>query len=105
MKGKEIAIIAAVGIAAYMLLKNKKKDEQRPGYTLAIPAPDILTRQEYERQLANQRRLDAIKNLATTAGDFINKNFGKNKMATVEKKSLSSGINPVVGPKKIGLIY
>ncbi len=104
MKTRDIAIIAAVGVAAY-LLTRKKKEEPARGYTLTIPAPDILSQQEYERQLANQRRLDAIKNLATTAGDFINKIFGKQKIATVEKKSLSAGINPVVGPKKIGLIY
>jgi hypothetical protein len=104
MKTRDIAIIAAVGVAAY-LLTRKKKEEPARGYTLTIPAPDILSQQEYERQLANQRRLDAIKNLATTAGDFINKIFGKQKIATVEKKSLSAGINPVVGPRKIGLIY
>jgi hypothetical protein len=104
MKTRDIAIIAAVGVAAY-LLTRKKKEEPARGYTLTIPAPDILSRQEYERQLASQRRLDAIKNLATTAGEFINKIFGKQKIATVEKKSLSAGINPVVGPKKIGLIY
>jgi hypothetical protein len=102
MKTRDIAIIAAVGVAAYLLLK---KQAPARGYSIDVPAPDILSRQEYERQLANQRRLDAIKNLATTAGDFINKIFGKQKIATVEKKSLSAGINPVVGPKKIGLIY
>jgi len=102
MKGKDIAIIAAVGVAAYLLLK---KQTPARGYSIDVPAPDILSRQEYERQLANQRRLDSIKNLATTAGDFINKIFGKRKIATVEKKPLSAGINPVVGPKKIGLIY
>jgi hypothetical protein len=102
MKTRDIAIIAAVGVAAYLLLK---KQTPARGYSIDVPAPDILSRQEYERQLANQRRLDAIKNLATTAGDFINKIFGKQKIATVEKKSLSAGINPVVGPKKIGLIY
>lgn len=102
MKGKDIAIIAAVGVAAYLLIR---KPAPARGYSIDVPSPDILSRQEYERQLSSQRRLDAIKNLATTAGDFINKIFGKNKMATVEKKSLSAGINPVVGPKKIGLIY
>lgn len=105
MKTRDIAIIAAVGVAAY-LLTRKKKEEPARGYTLTIPAPDILSQQEYERQLAEQRRLDAIKNLAQTAGDFISKIFGKKKApATVTTKPLSAGINPVVGPKKIGLIY
>lgn len=103
MKSKDIAIIAAVGVAAYLLLK---KQAPARGYSIDVPAPDVLSREEYERQLANQRRLDAIKNLATTAGDFISKIFGKKKApATVTTKPLSAGINPVVGPAKIGIIY
>lgn len=103
MKTRDIAIIAAVGVAAYLLLK---KQAPARGYSIDVPAPDILSQQEYERQLAEQRRLDAIKNLAQTAGDFISKIFGKKKApATVTTKPLSAGINPVVGPAKIGIIY
>jgi hypothetical protein len=102
MKSKDIAIIAAVGVAAYLLLKKQNSTRR---YSIDVPAPDVLSREEYERQLANQRRLDAVKNLATTAGDFFKKFFAKKEIATVEKKRLSDNINPVTGPKKIGLIY
>lgn len=102
MKNKDIAIIAAVGVVAYLLLKKQAPSR---GYSIDVPAPDVLSREEYERQLANQRRLDAIKNLATTAGDFFKKIFAKKEIATVEKKRLSDNINPVVGPAKIGIIY
>lgn len=100
MKTKDIVIIAGVGVAAYFLLRKPTQ----PGYTITVPPPDKLTQQEYEAQ--QQRRLDNIKNLATSAANFISKIFGKNKNATVQTGSnLSAGIDPVVGPKKIGLFY
>jgi hypothetical protein len=100
MKTKDIIIIAGVGVAAYLLLK---KPQARP-YTITVPPPDRLTQQEYEAQ--QQRRLDNVKNLAQSAADFISKIFGKNKTATVERRTdLSAGISPVVGPKKIGYFY
>jgi hypothetical protein len=90
MKTKDIIIIAGVGVAAYLLLK---KPQARP-YTITVPPPDRLTQQEYEAQ--QQRRLDNV----------ISKIFGKNKTATVERRTdLSAGISPVVGPKKIGYFY
>ena len=106
MKNRDIVIIAGVAVAAYLLTRKKKEKPQRD-YTLTIPAPDILSRQEYERQIAAQRRSDALKNVATAAGNFLQKLFsGDRKPATVEtRRNLSSGMSPVIGPKKIGIIY
>lgn len=104
MKNRDIVIIAGVAVAAYYLLRQKQPAR---GYSITVPAPDVLSRQEYERQIAEQRRLDALKNVATAAGNFLQKLFLRDrKPATVEtRRNLSAGMSPVIGPKKIGIIY
>jgi hypothetical protein len=104
MKNRDIVIIAGVAVAAYYLLRQKQPAR---GYNITVPAPDVLSRQEYERQIAAQRRSDALKNVATTAGNFLQKLFSRDrKPATVEtRQNLSAGMSPVIGPKKIGIIY
>ena len=95
MKNKDFLIIAAVGIAAYMLLK-----QQRParGYSIDVPAPDIINQQEYERQLNEARRRDTLKNVLSTAGDFFTKLFSKDRKT-------SKSIAQINDTKQIDIIY
>lgn len=104
MKNRDIVIIAGVAVAAYYLLRQKQPARD---YSITVPAPDVLSRQEYERQIAEQRRLDALKNVATAAGNFLQKLFSRDrKPATVEtRRNLSAGMSPVIGPKKIGTFF
>ena len=95
MKNKDLLIIAAVGLAAYMIMKA-----QRParGYSIDVPAPDVLDQQEYERQMNEARRRENLKNVLTTAGDFFTKLFSKDRKTT---KSIAQ-INDT---KQIDIIY
>jgi len=104
MKNRDIIIIAGVAVAAYLLMQKKQPAR---GYAIDVPAPDVLSEQEYQRQIAEQRRIDALKNVASAAGNFLSRLFSRDrKTATIDTRGrLSDRTSPVVGPKKIGIIY
>jgi len=99
MKTRDIVIIAGVGIAAYLLLQQKKK----PGYTITVPEPDKLTEEENRRLRAeaDRRRIEQIQDIGEKGLSFIQKLFGKKKEAAPKK------ISGPAAPKcdQIGLFY
>lgn len=95
MKNKDLLIIAAVGVAAYMLFKQRKPAR---GYSIDVPAPDVLDQQEYQRQLNEARRRETLQNVFSTAGTFFSKLFSKDRKTS---KSIAQ-INDI---KQIDIIY
>jgi hypothetical protein len=78
-----------------MLFKEKKPAR---GYSIDVPDPDIINKQEYERQLNEARRRDTLKNVLSTAGDFFTKLFSKDRKT-------SNSIAQINDTKQIDIIY
>jgi hypothetical protein len=78
-----------------MILKQKRPAR---GYSIDVPAPDVLNQQEYERHLNEARRRDTLQILIKTAGSFFEKLFSKDRKT-------SKSIAQINDTKQLDIIY
>lgn len=69
MKTRDIALIA--GAAALVYFATRRRPAAR-GYTIDVPPPDVLTREEYERQL-RAARAGQIVDIGKSIAEFFSK--------------------------------